>query len=910
MSEGQIKDSEVYQLNLYADLVKSGQLANSMLKQQKKLLVSIQKDFKGIGSNSAKDVHKLAEAEKKLKATTDAMVETKKAKKVIDTEALKIQKQLTASTDEEVKGKLRFQQAAKAQKDALRDLLVLENKEAGTLQKLTAKNNILRRERDKLNTTTEKGSTRLREINAQLDKNNVKIDNNSDKLKKQKRNVGNYSAGVSQAINSSGLFSRQLFILTQIKGTLSAFTQKNTADTATNTVATDASTTATTTAAVSTGILATVTAASTAVIGGMSKALKVLKYALIATGIGAIVLAIAGLVTMFTRSQAGADKFSQALAGVKAAIAVVLDRLILVGEAIIKVFSGDFAGAAETAKAAFSGIGEEIKKDAAAAALFEKNLQSLRRELSGFIVDNARLQRQIAENKLLSEDETKTIKQRIAALQEAFKIEEVIAKGFIREEIINKIQQGASDKDRLKAEQLLNSVLEGRRKFRVADLGIAESNIEDLEEINTLTASIIDAETEQFTKQKKERSKINSLREEGEADVNKLKADGKKLDDERSKRTADFEKQIKDRIVLLRVENKLTEIQVSKLEKLGEGLDSIFEAEQERKRTVANILVLEAEISLEKATQKGDVQAIAAAEQAVLDAKIKQIAVNLEADKGATQSGAKKKELELQAELEATSLKKTKSEESNALDERLENYKNFAAGVNSVLESIRDNESKLLQAQVVENNQALTTQERRSEQGLDNELAFRQQKAAELEIQQAELAEKQMQQAKAMNFLNSVAEYSKTNPNTAPAKAIAQAAVVESFVGFFNEGTESVGGDTHKKWRSTGTDDYIAAVNEGERILTTDQNNKIGGFSNDEVANLMFGIRTGQIPVGESSNFNDARIVSGLLSLGKTIRESKQELNINWTSHGEMIERRIKDSQVEVIKHVSKRTRL
>jgi len=61
---------------------------------------------------------------------------------------------------------------------ALADEIILNDKNAGTLEKLAAQNRVLRREREKLNLDTEEGAKRLKEINQQLDANNEAINEN------------------------------------------------------------------------------------------------------------------------------------------------------------------------------------------------------------------------------------------------------------------------------------------------------------------------------------------------------------------------------------------------------------------------------------------------------------------------------------------------------------------------------------------------------------------------------------------------------------------------------------------------------------------------------------------------------------------------------------------------------------
>ncbi len=118
--------------------------------------------------------------------------------------ATKATQQKTQATEEEIREKIKLQRATAQQKKELTDQLILEDKNAGTLEKLIAKNRQLRREREKLNLSTEKGKKRLKEINEELDDNNEVIKENSDQLKKQKLNVGNYTESIEQATGELG----------------------------------------------------------------------------------------------------------------------------------------------------------------------------------------------------------------------------------------------------------------------------------------------------------------------------------------------------------------------------------------------------------------------------------------------------------------------------------------------------------------------------------------------------------------------------------------------------------------------------------------------------------------------------------------------------------------------------------
>src|SRR5688572_12250779 len=76
-----------------------------------------------------------------------------------------------------------------------------------SIEKLTAVNKELRKERNALNIATDAGKKRAQEINAVLDKNTETIKENISSLEKQKVNIGNYRSaldGVHPALGRLG----------------------------------------------------------------------------------------------------------------------------------------------------------------------------------------------------------------------------------------------------------------------------------------------------------------------------------------------------------------------------------------------------------------------------------------------------------------------------------------------------------------------------------------------------------------------------------------------------------------------------------------------------------------------------------------------------------------------------------
>lgn len=326
--------------DLFGDFNLGAEIA--ALKELLGLVTKLQQETQKMAKNKISDVSKIdastVDGMKKLMTAKEDANKIEKQSIELDKEAVKLKKQLTQAEDSEVKAKIRYQQASKAQKDALKDEIVLADQNAGTLQKLAASNRKLRREREGLNLETAKGKARLQDINKQLDLNNKRILSNSDALKKQRMNVGNYTTSVTQGIQASGLFSRQLMILQRIQATLAVFTKKSKVETEAQTVATKG---------------------AQAASGGFSKALKILKIALISTGIGAIVVAVGSLIAAFASTQRGVDAFTKVLRPLKALFDVFIG---FIQDTALSTFD-KLKEALSNPKEAVIGLGKAIKEN-------------------------------------------------------------------------------------------------------------------------------------------------------------------------------------------------------------------------------------------------------------------------------------------------------------------------------------------------------------------------------------------------------------------------------------------------------------------------------------------------------------------------------------------------------------------
>jgi hypothetical protein len=308
------------------DLVKKGNETEKELKDILKVLQEIQsiKSAKGLREFTVQ-TEKLNKAQSQKAKNQQTSIEIGKK---IEAQG----KRLKIANSDRIQQQVQLTRLTKEQNASNKDAEILNNKSAGTLEKLAASSRKLRREREKLNLDTEKGRKRLIEINKQLDKNNKIVLKNSDSLKKQKINVGNYSESIKEAASASGLFGGILGRLAAIQGTINALTKKNLA-------ASKADAAIKSKQAAATAQLTVAQRASAIATGIGTKALKVFKFALASTGIGLLVVALGSLIAFFSRSQKGIDFLKIKMAQMGAVVDVVIDAFAAFGEAIFDTFS-------------------------------------------------------------------------------------------------------------------------------------------------------------------------------------------------------------------------------------------------------------------------------------------------------------------------------------------------------------------------------------------------------------------------------------------------------------------------------------------------------------------------------------------------------------------------------------------
>ena len=218
--------------------------------------------------------------------------------------------------------------------------------------------------------------------------------------------------------------------------------------------------------------------------------LKSFKVALAATGIGLILVAIGTLISYFTSTKRGAEQLKVATAALGAAFDVLRDRVSKIGGALVKFFTGDFSGALEDVKSSFTGITDEIIRETKAASDLERAMNRLKDEEREFTKARAATNLEISKARLLAEDDTLTVEERIDALQRAVELEQKTVDEQLR-------------------------LAEERARIAREQIALGESLEEDLQRVADAEAAVLDLQSASLRTQKRLQTELNSLRTEG-----------------------------------------------------------------------------------------------------------------------------------------------------------------------------------------------------------------------------------------------------------------------------------------------------------------------------------------------------------------------------------------------------------
>ena len=289
------------------------------------------------------------------------------------------------------------------------------------------------------------------------------------------RNVGNYSSSILTAVDSSGLFVKAQQALATVQTVVSGAT------------------------------------------GVATVATKSFGNALIATGIGAIIILFGSLISFLTRTQEGMDLVAKATSGVSTFVAVIFDAFSKLGKQLVETIVPTFEGLGDIisgiieldfdkVKKGVNGIGEAIGKvegvnllDVAGAAgkasaeafKLTGQLQDVVRSEKELGLETAKSRAQIESLKKAGEDITKSTSERLAATQKATDIE-----------LAQEAKRITLQKDRVRILKEQNE--------------LSNSTDEDINRVIDAEIALAAIQQESTTKQIELQNKLNSLNKESE----------------------------------------------------------------------------------------------------------------------------------------------------------------------------------------------------------------------------------------------------------------------------------------------------------------------------------------------------------------------------------------------------------
>lgn len=281
--------------------------------------------------------------------------------------------------------------------------------------------------------------------------------------------------------------------------------------------------------------------AATTATEALSAGLKILKAVLVSIPIGAVVVLLGSLVSYLSRTQAGVELARKAMAGLSATFDVVLDRVAMLGGAIVKLFKGDFVEAAETAKAAFKGVGAEIREETQQAVKLSEAMQSIEKREIALTAQMAASKVQLAELKRIADDTTRSYEEREDAARKALGIEVDLASkaktlGEERIATMMNLTKGSEELNRV-----LSMLGQGKGTDEIiASLGMSESTVKDYEELVNVFNSYQQKILEFTEKQVEGNNKLNTIRKERAAAEQAAIEELKRLDEELSALVDEF----------------------------------------------------------------------------------------------------------------------------------------------------------------------------------------------------------------------------------------------------------------------------------------------------------------------------------------------------------------------------------
>ncbi len=303
------------------------------------------------------------------------------------------------------------------------------------------------------------------------------------------RNVGNYKEAIMEAANANIPFVQQINVMVTSLGGVRNYLSG---------VKTEMLTVSTTTT-------------------GWIKVLKLLKVALLGTGIGVLIVALGSLVSWFTKTQKGVEAANKIMGALGATVNVLTDRAGKLGSALVNLFTGNFKQAGNDARSIFAGIGDEIVNETKQAWKLAEVLNEIDKREVMLSMSRASNRAEIEKLKKAADDQTLSTQERIKAAEKAAAMEKEDLKtqtDLAKARIANMLGYTKVTKEALKTiEDMQKGAITADEA--IGKIGMSESTIDDLRKLSEEVNRLSELEESSYTRQTEQQNTLNSIRQEG-----------------------------------------------------------------------------------------------------------------------------------------------------------------------------------------------------------------------------------------------------------------------------------------------------------------------------------------------------------------------------------------------------------
>lgn len=231
--------------------------------------------------------------------------------------------------------------------------------------------------------------------------------------------------------------------------------------------------------------------------------LKLTRAAIIATGIGALVVGVTALVSAFTSTRRGARQLETVMAGLGAVVEQLTARAQILGGFIVDLFSEGPTAAAENYREEMDKLPDSIGEAVQAVTELQRAEQALRDTRRELTVADAEGRQEIARLRLIARDRTKDTEERIDAAERAMAIEL---------DLMKQREEAAAEELRIAQERA----------------AMSDTSDEDLQRLADLEANLINIRTQSFMTQRRLQEEIQSVQREAAAEQKAIEDEARK----------------------------------------------------------------------------------------------------------------------------------------------------------------------------------------------------------------------------------------------------------------------------------------------------------------------------------------------------------------------------------------------